>query len=145
MTEKIHFWQNKDFQVQFQAADPRQPESGEMNPVQGLHEITPYGMMLFSLAGCTAQVVLSYASHHGIDLDAVEMELTYERDHQKDCENCEEIDRYREHITGDIRFNGDLDQEQRQKLLRISRQCPIEKMFAEGIPITIQLDQPEKA
>lgn len=145
MTEKIHFWQNKDYQVQFQAADPRQPDSQEMNPVQGLHEITPYGMMLFSLAGCTAQVVLSYASHHGIDLDAVEIDLIYERDYQEDCENCEEIDRYQEHITGEISFSGDLDQDQRRKLLRISRQCPIEKMFTEGIPITIQLDQPEES
>ena len=66
MTEKMIIRQNKDWQVGFWATDPNDPESEEFQPVHGLHEITPYGMMLASLGSCTAQVVLSYAQHHQV-------------------------------------------------------------------------------
>lgn len=141
MAERIRLRQNSEYQVEFQAADPHHPDSSDLIPVQGLHEITPYTMMLFSLAGCTAQVVLGYSTHHEINLDEVEVNLIYERDYQQDCENCEEIDKYQEHIIGDIKFLGDLSSREREKLLRVSRQCPIEKMFEQGIPISIELQE----
>lgn len=139
MSEKIRLTQNQDNQVEFLAADPRQPDSEELVAVHGLHEITPYTMMLFSLGGCTAQVVLGYAGHHQIDLEEVEIELAYQRDYQDDCENCETIEKYQEAIQGTIRFRGELSDNQKQKLLRVSRQCPIEKMYEKGIPIRITL------
>jgi len=139
MAERIRLWQNEDYQVEFQAQDPHQPDSEGLTSVQGLHEITPYTMMLFSLAGCTAQVVLGFAAHHDIGLEEVEVVLEYERDYQEDCDNCEEIDKYQEQITGKIEFIGELSENDRKKLLRISRQCPIEKMYEQGIPIAIEL------
>lgn len=139
MTEKIKFWQNKDFEVKFFATDPRDPEATEYQPIHGLHEVTPYGMMLFSLTGCTAQVILSYALHHGIDLEAVEFEASYERDYEEDCQNCETIDRYDEIILETIRLEGDLMPQEEQKLTQIAHQCPIHKMFTAGIPVEATL------
>lgn len=138
MSEKIRFIQNKNFQVEFFYRNPGDPEAVEMDPVSGLHEITPYGMMLFSLASCTAQVVLGYTQHHELDLQEVEIELVYERDYQDDCENCEEKQEFRERIQGEINFKGDLSEQEQDKLYRISKQCPIEKIFEEGIAIKIQ-------
>lgn len=141
MSEKIRLTQNQDYEVEFLAADPHQPDAEELAAVHGLHEITPYTMMLFSLAGCTAQVALGYAAHHEIDLEEVEIELAYQRDYQEDCENCEEIEKYQEEIEGEILFKGELSENQRQKLLQIARQCPIEKMYEHGIPIQITLPE----
>ena len=141
MSERIRLTQNQDYQVEFLAADPHQPDSGELVSVHGLHEITPYTMMLFSLAGCTAQVTLGYAAHHQIDLEEVEIELEYQRDYEEDCENCEEIEKYQEAIQGEILFRGDLSEDQKQKLHRIARQCPIEKMYEHGIPVEIALSE----
>jgi putative redox protein len=139
MTEKIIVRQNKSFEVGFWAVDPNQPDSDDYQPVQGLHEVTPYGMMLVSLATCTAQVVLSYAQHHGVNLDEVEFRLQYERFYQEDCENCENINQYGEKIHKAITFLGDLTEVEKMKLFRIAHQCPIEKIFKQGIEINSEL------
>lgn len=139
MSERIVFKQNDQFQVEHYASDPREPDSDEVHPVQGLHEVTPYGMMLFSLAACTAQVVMSYAEHHQVPLREVEFDVSYDRVFEEDCDNCEDIDRYREKIVETMEFAGDLTDEEEQKLFRIAHQCPIEKMYKEGINIESEL------
>lgn len=135
MAERIVFRQNKQFEVEFLASDPREPENEQVYEVEGLHEVTPYGMMLFSLASCTAQVVLSYANHHQISLQEVEFDLRYERIFEEDCENCQDIDRYQEYIKESIKLVGDLSKKEEQKLFKISHQCPIQKMFQDGIEV----------
>jgi len=141
MSEKIIVRQNKDYQVEFEAVDPHQPDSEDFQPVHGLHEITPYGMMLVSLATCTAQVVLSYANHHGLKLEQVEFRMEYDRVYQEDCDNCQHINQYHEIITEQITFQGDLSSQEREKLFKIAHQCPIEKIFRNGIEIKSELKQ----
>lgn len=63
MSEKVFVRQNKNFEVSFWAVNPEKPDSDDFQPVHALHEVTPYGMLLISLATCTAQVVLTYAQH----------------------------------------------------------------------------------
>ena len=120
MSEKVIVRQNKHYQVEFWASDPREPESDEVEQIGGLHEVTPYGMMLVSIATCTAQVVLSFAQHHGINLEDVTLELAYHRDYEQDCEDCEEIEQFHEHITEQIRFSGDLSAKDKEKLFVVS-------------------------
>lgn len=138
MTEKIIIRQNKRYAIEFWAVDPNQPESSDYERVSGLHEVTPYGMMLFSLAGCTAQVVLSYAAHHGISLEEVEIRAVYERSFVEDCVDCENINRYEEKITEEIAFFGELKEDEPAKLFKIAHQCPIEKMYKQGVPIDVK-------
>jgi putative redox protein len=140
MSEKIIVRQNNKYEVGFWAVDPNQPDTDEYQPVQGLHEITPYGMMLVSLATCTAQVVLPYAQHHGVDLEEVEFRLTYDRTYKEDCENCEHINEYKEEINEQITFHGELSESEKEKLFRIAHQCPIEKIFRGGITIHSELN-----
>jgi uncharacterized OsmC-like protein len=139
MSERIVFWQNSEFNVQYQYRDPNNPDSSELENIQGLHQVTPYGMMLFSLATCTAQVVLSFAVHHGIDLESVKMDLLYEKNFQDDCESCLEEKILPEAITGTIAFSGKISEAEKTKLLKVSRQCPIENILEQGIPIRIRL------
>lgn len=139
MAERVVFRQDKSYHVEFLASDPRTPEDWEVSPVQGLHEVTPYGMMLFSLASCTTQVVLTYAKNHGVDLDEVEIDVIYQREFKEDCENCQGIERYEEHIEEQIVFSGDLSEGEREKLLYIAHQCPIQKMYEDGIEIKSEL------
>jgi putative redox protein len=140
MSEKVIVRQNKNYEVGFWTVDPNQPDSDDYQPVQGLHEITPYGMMLVSLATCTAQVVLPYAHHHAVDLEEIEFRLTYDRIYQEDCENCEHIHEYKEEINEQITFYGDLSQSEKEKLFKIAHQCPIEKIFRGGIDIHSELN-----
>jgi len=135
LSEKIIVRQNKHFEVGFWAVNPQDPESENYQPVHGLHEITPYGMLLVSAATCTAQVVLSYAQNHAVPLEEVEFHMAYQRDYHEDCDHCEQTNRYDERIEEEIEFFGDLDEGQKDKLFRIAHQCPIVKMVQQGLEI----------
>lgn len=133
MTEKILIRLDHQFRLEVESLDP---ETGEdFAPVYDITDLTPYGMLLAGLGSCTAMVVNTYADNHQIDLEAVELHLEYERVFDEDCENCENIDRYEEHIYERIEFFSDLSKEIEDKLLKIAHYCPIEKMMTQGIEI----------
>ena len=83
-----------------------------MNPVDHILALAPYGMLLTSLGTCTAIVLHTYAQHHGMDLREVELRLAYERNFDQDCEHCEHIGQYEEHIEEELLPIGDLTPEQ---------------------------------
>jgi putative redox protein len=134
LAEKVRIRQNADFETHFWAVDP-ETDSDEFNPVRQIYGLTPYGMLLASLGSCTAVVVNTYARHHEVDLEEVELELTYARVFADDCEKCEDIDAYEEQIREEIRFSGDLTSDQHDKLVHIAHQCSIHKMLESGIVI----------
>lgn len=122
------------------AQDPAGKE-GDLRKVEDIHQITPYGMFLASLGTCTAIVVNAYARYHGIPLEGVELRLDYERIFKEDCEHCEETGQYKEQLEMTVDFRGDLTKEQREKLFRISHQCPVHKTFVSGIPVKTHLEK----
>jgi len=139
MSEYLVVQQNNRFETEFRANDPRDPESSEIRPVVRIHELTPYSQLLGSLGACTAIVLNTYAQHHQLSLEKVELHLSYERVFQEDCENCEAIDHYEEQIDQKLTLTGNLTDSERQKLFQISQQCSIHKMLESGIAIKSQL------
>jgi uncharacterized OsmC-like protein len=135
MAEKVMVRQNSRFEIGFWAVDPHDPDSDELEPVQHIPDLTPYGMLLASLGSCTAIVLHTYAQHHDVELREVEIQLEYERVFHEDCENCEEIEKYQEHIREQIRLQGDFSAAEHDKLLHIAHQCSIYKMLRSGIDI----------
>ena len=135
MAETVIVRQDATFRTEFRAPDPRDPESDTLNPVAHIHELTPYGMLLAGLGSCTAIVLHTYAQHHDIALEEVELRLSYDRIFAEDCRNCEFIHRYEDRISEEIVLRGDLDQATRDKLLKIAHQCPIQKMLEDATPV----------
>jgi putative redox protein len=140
MAEKVIVRQNNNFQIEFQAVDPHDPDSDDFQSVEEIHSLTPYGMLLASLGSCTAIVMHTYAQHHGLDLQEAELTLEYERIFEEDCENCEEIDEYKEQIEERISLTGELTSAERDRLLHIAHQCPIYKMLQSGMELTSVLE-----
>ncbi len=133
MAEKLKVQQDQQFKIKIWGPPPREPDSDDLQKVTGFGDLTPYGMLLLSLAECTGVVVLTYAQHHDVDLKQVEFLVVYDRDFEDDCENCEEIDDYDEKIELSISLKGDFDSDQREKLFEIAKQCSIHKMLTNGI------------
>jgi uncharacterized OsmC-like protein len=133
MSEKVIVRQKRNYETNFTALDPEGPDAGQPRPVHGIHELTPYGMVLAGLGTCTAFVVNSYAEHHNVKVDAVELKVEYQRSFKNDCVNCEEIDAYEEQISMTVSFEGDLTAQERDKLFKISMHCPVHKMLKKGI------------
>jgi uncharacterized OsmC-like protein len=135
MAERVLVRQNKEYETKIFGPDPRDPESNKLFPVKEIYDLTPYGMLLASLGSCTAVLLNSYAQNHGLDLHEVELRLKYERNFKKDCENCEDIERYEEEIHEEMAFVGNLTDKEREKLFIVSHHCPIHKMLKSGIQI----------
>ena len=61
--------------------------------------------------------------------------LRHEKIHAEDCADCETEQGRIDHITRELRFYGDLDAEQRAKLLEISEKCPVHRTLHSEIKI----------
>lgn len=68
-----------------------------------------------------------YAGRKGWTLNQVEVVLTYERLHGRDCELLDDPEAQCDHIRRRITLYGDLDEEQRQRMAYIATRCPVEK------------------
>jgi uncharacterized OsmC-like protein len=141
MGERVIVRQYSDFLTEILAVDPHDPESDEFVEVQHVHQLTPYGMLMVSLASCTAIIINTYAQHHGIVLDAVELRLNYDRIFAEDCAECEMIDEYKEHIDEELAFVGDLTDQDRSRLYAVSRHCPIHKILTHGMEVESYLEE----
>jgi putative redox protein len=140
MGEQVIVRQYSDFVTEILAVDPHDPESDEFVVVRHVHQLTPYGMLMASLGSCTAIILNTYAQHHGIVLDAVELRLNYDRIFAEDCAECEMIEEYKEHIDEELSFVGDLTDRDRERLYAVSRHCPIHKILMHGMEVESYLE-----
>jgi putative redox protein len=80
-----------------------------------------------------------YAERRGFSLQSVEVRLSHERVHAKDCEDCETKDVMLDEIRSRIHLAGDLDKTQRKRLLEIAARCPINRTLSSEIRIRSEL------
>lgn len=139
MAERVIVKQDRQFRTQFSAADPEDNQSNVFEAIEDIHQLTPYGMLLSSLASCTALVMHTYAQNHDIKLKEVELHMSYQRVFREDCEDCEEEKEYSEEISERILLEGDLSAVEREKLLHVAHYCPIYIMMKSGITIDSSL------
>jgi len=142
MGERVIVRMNSRFEAEILAVDPHLPDSDQLHPVEGILQLTPYGMLLASLGACTAIVLHTYAQNHDVDLAEVELHLQYARVFSEDCEQCEEVDQYTEQIAERIMLSGELTPQERHRLFLVSRHCPIHRMLSQGIEVTSRLEVP---
>ena len=76
-----------------------------------------------------------YAERKNLALRKVEIELSHQRIHAKDCEDCETKEGMFDEIRSEIHLEGDLDEAQRKRLLQISTRCPVHRTLSSEIKI----------
>ncbi len=82
-----------------------------------------------------------YADTKGWPLDSVDVQLSHERVHARDCAECEDNDNVMvDLIRRDIVVSGELDEEQRARLLAIANRCPVHRTLEGGPTIVSKLD-----
>ncbi len=96
----------------------------------------PYTLLLAALGGCTSMTVMMYARRKEWNLERVTVRLSQARVHAKDCLDCDTgTDGFVQRIERVVTLEGDLDEEQRKRLLEISRMCPVHKTLISDIVI----------
>jgi len=106
--------------------------------------LSPYELLLAGLGACTSMTLKMYADRKKWPLDEVRVQLGHDRVHAEDCAGC--TDEQREgggridHITRRIHVEGDLDEEQRGRLLEIANKCPVHRTLTGVIHVESELE-----
>ena len=87
----------------------------------------PYDYLVGALGACTAMTLRMYADRKGWPLESVTVRLEHEKIHARDCESCETENGKIDRIGIEIELEGDLEEEQREKLLEIAEKCPVHR------------------
>lgn len=106
---------------------------------------SPYELLNAGLGACTAMTLKMYARRKGWQLDDVYVHLSYAKtqrydQHMNEPENAgSRIDRFER----EIELMGDLNDEQKQRLLEIANKCPVHKTIASPTEFATKLIEQE--
>ncbi len=96
---------------------------------------TPYQLVAAGLGACTSMTLRMYAKRKGLPLDSVRVDVSHDRIHAEDCAECETKDGRIDRFRREILIEGDLDAEQRARLLEIADRCPVHRTLEGEIHI----------
>lgn len=99
----------------------------------------PYEYLLMSLGACTSMTIRMYAQRKQLPLKRVLVRLHHHKIHIEDCGDCETREGKVDEIMREIILEGDLTNEQRQRLLEIADRCPVHRTLTSEIKIRSKL------
>ncbi len=79
-----------------------------------------------------------YAERKKWPLVGVEVRLTHDRIHAKDCADCETEAGLLDEIQGQLTLEGDLDGAQRERLMEIAHRCPVHRTMTTETKIRLR-------
>lgn len=86
--------------------------------------LSPYGLVSAGLGACTSMTIRMYARRKGWPLTHVHVDVSHNKSHARDASGGDDkIDTFRRVIT----LTGDLDSDQRDRLLEIADRCPVHR------------------
>jgi len=99
--------------------------------------MSPYGFLSSGLGACTSMTIRMYARHKGWPLKSVRVDVHHDKVHAQDAKagSTQKIDSF----TREIHLTGDLDEDQRARLLAIADKCPVHKTLEHSSQIETRL------
>ncbi|MCK7491640.1 MAG: OsmC family protein [Comamonadaceae bacterium] len=91
---------------------------------------SPYELLLSALGACTAMTLRMYADLKKLPLKHISVELRHEKIHAEACQQCETKEGKIDRIERIVTLEGDLSDEQRNRLLEIANKCPVHRTLA---------------
>ncbi|WP_370390673.1 alpha/beta fold hydrolase [uncultured Winogradskyella sp.] len=103
---------------------------------------SPYEYLNAALAACTTMTLKLYAERKAWDLKEVYVYLSHAKTHTEDLKRNDESPRYLDHITKRLKFVGNLEANQIEKLKDIASRCPVHKTLASEVVFDTQIIEP---
>jgi uncharacterized OsmC-like protein/pimeloyl-ACP methyl ester carboxylesterase len=98
----------------------------------------PYDFLLAGLGACTSMTMRLYADRKSLPLERVTVTLKHSKIHAEDCAECETKAGMLDQIDRVIAMEGELDAEQRRKLMEIADKCPVHRTLTSEVRILSQ-------
>lgn len=98
----------------------------------------PYAWVAAGLGACTSMTLRMYANRKGWPLERVSVGLEHAKAHADDCVDCGPKDRI-DVFERYIQIEGDLEADQRQRLLEIADRCPVHRTLEHGAKVETHL------
>ena len=95
----------------------------------------PYDFVLAGLGACTSMTMRMYADRKSLPLERVTVTLKHSKIHAEDCAECETRVGMLDQIDRVIAMEGNLDAEQRQRLMEIADKCPVHRTLTSEVHI----------
>ncbi|SPL69835.1 OsmC family protein [Acinetobacter stercoris] len=91
----------------------------------------PMQILLSALGACTTVTLQMYADHKGIQLDHVQVDLQLNPDGEPETGKND--------IVRKIILQGNFNEEQHKRLLKVAESCPVHKLLTSNITIQTEL------
>jgi uncharacterized OsmC-like protein/pimeloyl-ACP methyl ester carboxylesterase len=95
----------------------------------------PYDFVLAGLGACTSMTMRLYADRKSLPLERTTVTLKHCKIHAQDCAECETREGMLDQIDLVIGMEGNLDAEQRKRLMEIADKCPVHRTLTSEIRI----------
>jgi uncharacterized OsmC-like protein len=95
----------------------------------------PYDLLLAALGACTSMTLRLYADRKGLSLTHVQVRLRHGRIYATDCAECETKEGMIDRIERVITLEGDLDANERARLMEIADKCPVHRTLKSEVDI----------
>lgn len=99
----------------------------------------PYDFLLASLGSCTTMTIKMYANRKGWKLDSAKVIMDHKKIYDEDCGECETKTGKIDYIDRQLYLYGDLDEDQRNRLLEIADRCPVHRTLHSEIVVKTKL------
>ena len=102
---------------------------------------SPYEYLNASLAACTVMTLKMYAERKKWDLKEVFVYISHSRKHSDDLQVDLEKPKYLDHISKKLKFVGNLDASQKERLKEIASRCPVHRTIESQVIFETQIIQ----
>lgn len=100
---------------------------------------TPYDLLSGALASCTSITLRLYANRKQLNVTRIRVQVNYGKGYREDCEGCLEKKEKTDVFERIVAIEGDLTEEQRQRMLVIANLCPVHRTLESEAKIMTRL------
>ncbi len=92
---------------------------------------SPYDYLSVALGACTSMTIRMYADFKKLDLGRISVDVSHEKIHSRDCEDCTQDERAKggkiDHFERVISIEGEIPEELLDKIAEIAGKCPVHR------------------